>query len=420
MIAELLSVGTELLMGQVVNTDAQFMARQLAPMGINVYHQVTVGDNPARLLEALRVALSRADLVILSGGLGPTGDDLTKNIVAEAFSLPMVRYPDAEEVLKARFARMQREMTPNNLRQADFPAGSMLLENPNGTAQGCIVPGRGAYEGKVAILLPGPPRELFPMFQNEVMPYLEKQSGYRLYSRELRIFGRGESDTEYELRDLIESQTNPTIAPYAKTGEVTYRVSAQCQSDEEGERLCAPVIQEIAKRLGDVVYSTDGTPLPGVCAELLQARELALAIAESCTGGLLSSTLIDIPGSSEYFMEGVIAYSDGAKIRRLNVSNATLRQHGAVSRECAAEMAQGMRRASGADIAISTTGIAGPGGAKEGKPVGLVYVGLCDGETTIVKKLQLTGDRARIREITVLHALDLLRRHILGIAQREM
>lgn len=416
MIAELLSVGTELLMGQVLNTDAQFMAQQLAPMGINVYHQVTVGDNPERLMQAIRTALDRADIVILSGGLGPTGDDLTKHTVAEAFGLPMLRIAEAEQTLRARFAAMQREMTPNNLRQADFPEGSILLNNPNGTAQGCIV----EYNGKTAILLPGPPRELFPMFQREVLPYLQKQSGYRLYSRELRIFGRGESDTEYALRDLIQQQENPTIAPYAKTGEVTYRISARCAQDEEGARLCEPVIQEIVTRLGDVVYSTDGVPLPGVCAQLLEKGNHTLAVAESCTGGLLSSTFIDIPGSSEYFMEGAITYADAAKVKRLLVSPATLRAHGAVSEQCAKEMAQGMRRTSGADYALATTGIAGPGGAKDGKPVGMVFVALADGEETIVKQLQLTGDRARIREITVLHALDVLRRRLSGLPQRGM
>lgn len=415
MIAELLSVGTELLMGQVLNTDAQFMAQQLAPMGINVYHQVTVGDNPERLRQAIQAALGRADIVILSGGLGPTGDDLTKHTVAEAFGLPMLRVPEAEQTLRARFRMMQREMTPNNLRQADFPEGSILLNNPNGTAQGCIV----RHEGKTAILLPGPPRELFPMFQNEVLPYLEKQSGYRLYSRELRIFGRGESDTEYALRDLIQQQDNPTIAPYAKTGEVTYRISARCADEEEGERLCAPIIQKIMDLLGDVVYSTKGVPLPGVCAQLLAKGNHTLAVAESCTGGLLSSTFIDIPGSSDYFMEGAVTYADSAKVKRLGVAPATLRTHGAVSEACAREMAQGMRRTSGADFALATTGIAGPGGAKEGKPVGMAFVALADGEETIIKQLQLHGDRARIREITVLHALDMLRRRLSGLPQRQ-
>lgn len=415
MIAELISVGTELLMGQVLNTDAQFMAQNLAPLGVNVYHQVTVGDNPARLKEAVHTALSRADIVILSGGLGPTGDDLTKETVADAFSLPMERIPQAEDALRARFSAMGREMTPNNFKQADFPRGSIILKNPNGTAPGCIV----EQDGKAAILLPGPPRELFPMFKNEVMPYLEQRSGCRLYSRELRIFGLGESSVEHRLKDLMDAQDNPTIAPYAKTGEVTLRVTARCQNDEEGLQMVTPMIEEIQHRLGDIVYSTEGVPLAGVCAAALEAKSLTLAVAESCTGGLLSSTLVDVPGSSSYFMEGAVTYSDAAKMRRLQVAPATIRKHGAVSMECAQEMAAGMRRTSGADYALSTTGIAGPGGATKEKPVGLVYIALSGPEGIVSRRLQLVGDRARIREVTVLNALDMLRRALLELPQPD-
>ncbi|HWR23549.1 MAG TPA: competence/damage-inducible protein A [Feifaniaceae bacterium] len=415
MIAELISVGTELLMGQVLNTDAQFMAQKLAPLGVNVYRQVTVGDNPERLKDAVRAALSRADVVILSGGLGPTGDDLTKQTVADLFELPMERDAESERKLHERFAALRREMTPNNLKQADFPKGSIILKNPNGTAPGCIVP----KGDKAAILLPGPPSELFPMFEREVMPYLEKRSGWKLYSRELRIFGTGESAVEHRLQDLMDAQDNPTIAPYAKTGEVTLRVTARCATEEEGLKLVQPVIEKIKGRLGDVVYSTEGVTLAGVCAKLLEERSLTLAVAESCTGGLISSTLIDIPGSSAYFMEGAVTYSDAAKMRRLGVSSATLRKYGAVSAECAKEMAMGMRRTSGTDYALATTGIAGPGGATKEKPVGLVYIALSDGKDALVKRLQLTGDRARIREVTVLNALDLLRRSLLGLPQVE-
>ncbi len=415
MIAELISVGTELLMGQVLNTDAQFMAQKLAPMGVNVYHQVTVGDNPERLKDAVRTALSRADVVILSGGLGPTGDDLTKQTVADLFELPMERDAASEQTLRERFLAFRREMTPNNLKQADFPKGSIILKNPNGTAPGCIVP----KGDKAAILLPGPPSELSPMFENEVMPYLEARSGWKLYSRELRIFGMGESTVEHRLQDLMDAQVNPTIAPYAKTGEVTLRVTARCGTEEEGLALVQPLINEIKSRIGDVVYSTEGVTLAGVCAKVLEERNLTLAVAESCTGGLISSTLIDIPGSSTYFMEGAITYSDAAKMRRLGVSSATLRKYGAVSAECAKEMAMGMRKTSGTDYALSTTGIAGPGGATKEKPVGLVYIALSDGKDVIVKRLQLTGNRSRIREVTVLNALDVLRRSLLELPQVE-
>ncbi len=415
MIAELISVGTELLMGQVLNTDAQFMAQKLAPLGVNVYHQVTVGDNPQRLKDAVSTALSRADIVILSGGLGPTGDDLTKQTIADLFQLPMERDPESEQVLRARFAAFRREMTPNNLKQVDFPKGSIILKNANGTAPGCIVP----YGEKAAILLPGPPSELFPMFENEVMPYLEARSGYKLYSRELRIFGMGESAVEHALQDLMDAQDNPTIAPYAKTGETTLRVTARCATEEEGVALVLPVINAIKARIGDVVYSTEGVTLAGTCASLLEERGLTLAVSESCTGGMISSTLVDIPGSSAFFMEGAVTYSDAAKMRRLGVSSTTLRKHGAVSEECAREMAAGMRRTSGVDYALATTGIAGPGGATKEKPVGLVYISLASNQEVIVKKLHLTGNRTRVREVTVLHALDMLRRALLELPQTE-
>ncbi|MDL2235906.1 competence/damage-inducible protein A [Christensenellaceae bacterium OttesenSCG-928-L17] len=415
MIAELISVGTELLMGQVLNTDAQFMAQQLAPAGVNVYHQVTVGDNLARLEESIRLAIARADVVILSGGLGPTGDDLTKNAVANVLGLPMERSAEAEQTLRDRFLRMHREMTPNNLRQADFPRGAMLLANPNGTAQGCIV----EQNEKIVVLLPGPPRELFPMFREAVLPYLQARTGHQLYSRELRIFGMGESSVEHTLRDLFEQQENPTIAPYAKTGEVTLRLSARCRSEEEGRALVEPLIAEITARLGDIVYATDGEPMERVCASLLEKTGATLAAAESCTGGLLSSTLVDVPGSSAYFMEGAITYSDAAKMKRLGVSGAILRQYGAVSRECAREMANGMCRTAGADYALATTGIAGPGGGRADKPVGLVFIALSDGKECVVKQLQLTGDRTRIRELSVLHALDMLRRKLLDLPQLD-
>lgn len=409
MIAELISVGTELLMGQVVNTDAQYMAQQLAPIGIAVYHQVTVGDNPERLRAVLETALARADIAILSGGLGPTGDDLTKKVVAETFGLSMVRYRDAEETLRARFASMHREMTPNNLQQADFPQNSTLLKNPNGTAQGCIVENSGKY----AILLPGPPRELFPMFRDEVIPYLQEKSGQRFYSRELRIFGMGESSVEYALRDLIEGQTNPTIAPYAKTGEVTLRITANCKDDVEGEAMVEPLVNEIVGRLGDIVYSTCGEQLCEVCAKLMEQRNVTVSVAESCTGGLLSSTFVDVPGSSQYFMEGAVTYSDSAKMRRLNVSGQVLKVHGAVSEECAREMAHGMCKTAHTDYALATTGMAGPGGGSAEKPVGLVYIALSDGKEAVVNTLHLSGDRTRIRELTVLHALDMLRRALM-------
>lgn len=408
MIAELICVGTELLMGQVTNTNAQFIAECLAPSGVDLYHQIVVGDNPGRLTEAVKTALARADVVILSGGLGPTDDDLTKETVAEALGLPLTFYPSEWANIEAYFARTNRVPTPNNRKQAMFPPDCIILPNPNGTAPGCVM----ERDGKAAILLPGPPRELRPMFLDYAMPYLLQRSGHRLYSRELRIFGLGESAVTDRIDDLIKGQTNPTIAPYAKTGEVTLRITARCSSEAEGEALVVPMLDAIRARLGDVVYSDRGEPLPRVCHNALIARGETLACAESCTGGLLTSAFVDLPGSSAYLIEGAVTYANEAKMRRLGVAQATLDTFGAVSAECAREMAEGLKREAGTTYALATTGIAGPDGGTPEKPVGTVFVALAAPDETIVKRLKLSGDRARIREVTVLHILDILRRKL--------
>lgn len=408
MIAEILSVGTELLMGQVLNSDAHYIAKSLAPSGIDLYHQTVVGDNPKRLKDAIALAFSRSDVVLFTGGLGPTDDDLTKETVAEAMGFRLEFYEDQWQILKDYFESKNRTIAPNNRKQVLFPRPCRILPNPNGTAPGCIM----EKDGKAAVLLPGPPRELIPMFDHYVMPYLLERSGHRLYSREVRIFGMGESEVAYRLDHLIKNQTNPTIAPYVKTGEVTLRVTARCQNDAEGEALVLPILSEIRSLLGDLVYSDCGEELKEVCHKALLANGQTLSVAESCTGGLLASAFVDQSGSSGYFTEGAITYSNEAKMRRLGVSEKTLREHGAVSEACAREMAEGIRRAAQTDFALSTTGIAGPDGGTPEKPVGLVYVALATKETTLVKELRLWGERARIRHLTVLHALDLLRKYL--------
>lgn len=408
MIAEIVSVGTELLMGQVVNTDAQFIAQRLAPLGFQVFYHTTVGDNVKRLTAVVHQAVERSDVVVFTGGLGPTDDDLTKETVAAALGLTVELIPEEAERLKKHFETRGYVFTPNNLKQASFPKSAIILPNAFGTAPGCIM----TAENKTAILLPGPPRELFPMFQNHVMPYLEKLSGNKLYSRELRIFGKGESTITYELRDIIETQTNPTVAPYVKTGEVSLRVTALCQNEAEGEQLARPMIGEIISRLGDIVYSTVGESLPETCARMLTDDGQTLAIAESCTGGLVASELVAIPGCSKFLLEACVTYSDAAKVSRLGVRQETLDQFGAVSEQCAREMAEGMRKISGADYALATTGYAGPDGGTEENPVGTIYIALARPGETLVKRLSLFGDRARIREIATLHAFDLLRRKL--------
>ncbi len=408
MVAEIVSVGTELLMGQVVNTDAQFIAQRLASLGFQVFYHTTVGDNVKRLTATVHQAVERSDVVVFTGGLGPTDDDLTKETVAAALGLTVEPIPEEVERLKRHFASRGYDFTPNNLKQASFPKNAVILPNAFGTAPGCIM----TAENKTAVLLPGPPRELFPMFQNHAMPYLERISGNKLYTRELRIFGKGESSVAYELRDIIENQTNPTVAPYVKTGEVSLRVTALCQSEKEGVALARPMIDEIVGRLGDIVYSTAGESLPETCARMLTDDKLTLAVAESCTGGMIASEFVAIPGCSSFLIEGVVAYSDDAKTRRLGVSKETLDRFGAVSEPCAREMAEGMLKSSGAAYALATTGFAGPDGGTEQDPVGTVYIALAGAGGTNVKRVQLFGERARIRELASLHAFDLLRRRL--------
>ena len=414
MIAEIVSVGTELLMGQVVNTDAQFIAQRLAPLGYEVYYHITVGDNAKRLTSVVHRAIERSDVVVFTGGLGPTEDDLTKETVAAALGLICEPRPEEVERLAAYFQKLGREMTPNNLKQANFPRDAVILPNENGTAPGCIM----QAEDKMAILLPGPPKELCPMFENYAMPYLEKLSNTKLYSRELRIFGMGESDVTYRIRDIIQSQTNPTVAPYVKMCEVTLRVTAKCADIAEGERLANKMIGKITKALGDVVYSTDGEPLPALCARLLQEQGRTLSVAESCTGGLVAGACVDIPGSSRFFMEGCVTYSNEAKQRRLGVSEETLARYGAVSEACAKEMAEGMRRTAGTDLALATTGVAGPDGGTAEKPVGTVFIALASPEGTEVFHIKLHGSRERIRYGAMLHCFDILRRSLCTCAER--
>lgn len=404
--AEIICVGTELLMGQVLNTNTRYLSQGLAPAGIDLYYQLVVGDNPARLKEAVKTSLSRSDILLLSGGLGPTEDDLTKETVAEAMGLvPLELYPEEWDKIVAYFAKTNRIPSPNNKKQAMFPrTGCTILPNPKGTAPGCIL----EKDGKAAILMPGPPRELIPMFEDYVAPWLAKKSDHRLCSRELRIFGMGEGQVEYTLLPLIDGQTNPTLATYAETGEVKLRITARCNTMEEGEAILAPYIEKVHDLLGDVIYSDEGKTLPRCCHDLLIRQGKTLSCAESCTGGLLSSAFVDLPGSSAYFMEGDVTYAESAKMASLGVKAETLQQYTAVSARCAEEMAEGIRKKARTDFALSTTGYAGP----DGEEVGHVFVALAFAGGTEVRELHLTGDRSRIRQLAVLNGLDILRRKL--------
>ncbi|MCX7921805.1 MAG: competence/damage-inducible protein A [Clostridia bacterium] len=409
--AEILAVGTELLMGQIANTNAQYISGRLSEQGINVYYHSVVGDNPRRLKESLELALKRSDVVIMTGGLGPTQDDLTKETVAEILNRKLILHQESLEKIKAFFQSINRPMTENNIKQAYLPEGSLIIRNDKGTAPGCII----EADGKVVIMLPGPPSEMKPMFEHTVIPYFSEKSDYKIESKYLRIFGVGESAMEEQLIDMIEKQVNPTIAPYAKEGEVTLRVTARCGKQENAAELIEPVVREITNRLGNAVYSTDNKNLEEVAGELLINHNISIALAESCTGGLVTSKLTNIPGISKVLNRTVVSYSNEAKIESLNVSPDTLQKHGAVSKETAEEMAIGTREAARTDIGVSITGIAGPEGGTEEKPVGLVYIALADKNGVCSKELRLWGDRSRIRNTTSLFVFDMIRRYVLKL-----
>lgn len=407
--AELLSIGTELLLGDILNTNAQYIARRLADNGIFVYYQTVVGDNPERMKKSLEIAFSRADLVITTGGLGPTKDDLTKKIAAEFFDRKMVMNKPAMEKIEAYFNKSNRPMTENNRRQAYFPEDSIIVPNPNGTAPGCIIDdGR-----RILVMMPGPPREMRPMLEEQILPYLSKYQHGVLVSKVLRVIGLGESMMEDKIKDLMDAQTNPTIAPYAKDGEAILRITAKAKDEEEAKKLIIPVENAITKRLGDNIYAAGETSLEEVVVKMLIEKKFTLAAAESCTGGLLCSRLVRVPGVSSVLKEGAVTYSNDAKMRRLNVRFDTLNKFGAVSAETAAEMAEGIAKTAKCDIGLSVTGIAGPDGGTEDKPVGLVYVGLYINGKVQTRKFNFPGNRQNVQNRTVMSALDWLRRELL-------
>ncbi len=411
MICELISVGTELLLGNIVNTNAQFLAEKCALLGLSLYHQVTVGDNRGRLSEAIRTAIKRSDIVILIGGLGPTEDDLTKEVCAEVMGFPLVEDPHTRARLVEFFKNsIYKTISDNNWKQALVPDGAKVLDNDNGTAPGLIL----EKYGKSAILLPGPPNELIPLFMEQVYPYLQRLRPEMICSQMVKICGIGESQVEDKLLDLIDKQTNPTIATYAKTGEVHLRVTAKAGSAEEADKLIKPVVKEIRKRFGDSVYSTkEDETLEMAVVKLLKKLELTVTTAESCTGGMLAARLVNVPGVSDVFREGFITYANKAKRKILDVSKGTLKKYGAVSEQTAKEMATGGVFATDADVCIAITGLAGPDGGTEEKPVGLVYIACYLKDRVRVEKYQFKGDRNKIREQSVVKALDLLRRSIL-------
>ncbi|NLW02506.1 MAG: competence/damage-inducible protein A [Clostridiaceae bacterium] len=409
--AEIIAVGTELLMGQIANTNAQYLSARLADLGINVYFHSVVGDNPGRLRACLKQALERSDIVITTGGLGPTKDDLTKETIAGALGLPLVLHQESLDYIRDFFERLSRRMCENNVKQAYLPAGCMVIPNRNGTAPGCII----EREKKTVVMLPGPPKELIPMFEDMVFPYFEGKTHQIIGSRMLKVFGIGESEMETRIMDLVERQSNPTIAPYADMGEISLRVTARGHDRDEIESLIAPVVEKIRERLHPHVYSDAGETMEEVVLKLLAERGWMLSTAESCTGGMLASRLISIPGASRVFDRGFVTYSNESKIQELGVNRETLDTCGAVSRETAEEMAKGLAERTRTTAALAITGIAGPDGGTPEKPVGLVYVAAFLNRRMESLKLNLRGDRQRIRSVSCLHALDLLRKMLFGM-----
>lgn len=406
--AELIAVGTEILLGDIVNTDAQLISQGLSELGINVFYQTVVGDNPARLRHVVETARDRADIIITTGGLGPTLDDLTKETLAAVFGKKLALHQPSLDRIKDFFQTIGREMTPNNEKQAWLPEGCTVFVNEWGTAPGCAFE---AY-GKHVLMLPGPPRECNPMWKECAMPYLYKLAGGCIVSRNIRVFGLGESNMEAILHDMMAESKNPTIAPYAKTSECFARVTAKADTPEQCETLLEPVVEKICGLLGEDVYGVDVDSLEQVVGDGLRQRGLTLAVAESCTGGLLSKRITDIPGCSDYYLGGVCSYANSVKMNVLGVKKETLDAVGAVSPEVAEQMAEGVARALGADIGVGTTGIAGPGGGTDDKPVGLVYISVWYKGQHFTRKMQSMNGRDRIRMQAASTALDLIRRNV--------
>lgn len=411
MVVELISVGTELLMGNIVNSNARFLAEKCAMLGFDLYYQVTVGDNYGRMKAVIQTALERSDLILLTGGLGPTEDDLTKEACAQVMGMDLVEDAPTRKHLERFFANhIYRDIPENNWKMARVPRGATVLTNHNGMAPGLILKGK----GKTAILLPGPPGELYPLFNEQVVPWLQRRQNAVLVSKMVKLCGYGESQVEDKVADLIDSQDNPTIATYAKTGEVHLRLTAKGRDQEEAERLIRPVLEEILGRFKESVYTTEEqVSLEMAVVDLLRRNELTISTAESCTGGMVSARLVNVSGASEVFMEGLATYSNEAKERLLGVRGATLSQYGAVSKETAMEMAAGGASMSGTHVCVSITGLAGPGGETDRKPVGLVYMACSLKGRLTCREYHFKGNRETIREQSTMKALDLVRLCIL-------
>ena len=411
--AELLAVGTELLLGNIANTNAQVLSESLSALGVNVFWHTVVGDNPERLREALDIARRRCDIIITTGGLGPTYDDLTKQTICAAFGKPLVLHPDILEDIRAFYeSSLHTPMPENNTQQAELPEGCVVFDNPVGTAPGCAFEADGVH----VLMLPGPPHEMETMLRRHAEPYLRKLSREVIVSRDIMTFGMGESSIDQLLHDKMAHMTNPTLATYAKPSEVRLRATAKAAAEEEAQAMLNPVWEMVRETLGDIVYGVDISGLAECCHAHLLRRNMTLATAESCTGGLVAEKLTALPGASAVYRGGVVSYWTSVKAEVLRVPQDILDAYGPVSEACARAMAEGVRRITGADLGVSVTGAAGPDPDERGVSVGIVYIGLAAPEGTFCRALDLGRRRRdRIQGLAANHALDVVRRYLQGL-----
>lgn len=403
--AAILSVGTELLFGQIVNTNSAYLSQQLNLLGFDVMYHFTVGDNPIRLEEIIKTGFNDCDLIITTGGLGPTQDDLTKEVVCKALNDEMVTDKRTLEWLEGYFIKNRRVMTENNRKQANMPSRAIIFDNDAGTAPGFAL----EEKDKVIICLPGPPREMTRMFQLKALPYLENRTKEIIYYRMIRTFGIGESQLETDLLELIDNQTDPTLATYAKEGECSLRIASKRKTQVEAEVAVNEMIEKIMPIIGNYIYSLDDENLVDVVGNMLMKNDISISCAESCTGGMFAEAITGIPGISRVFDRGLITYSNRAKMEELGVKESTLEKYGAVSEETAVEMAEGLRNVSKSRLCISVTGVAGPDGGTPDKPVGLVYIcAILDGKK-VSKEIRMRNvNRKWNRNYSVLSMLNII------------
>ena len=402
MVVELISVGTELLLGMITNTNAQYLSKQCSKLGFDLYHQTVVGDNWQRIGEVVKAALERSDIILVTGGLGPTQDDITKEAIAKELNLELVVDEPSREMIENYFSTRGIKPTENNWKQALIPIGSEAIINDNGTAPGIMIP----VDNKKIFLMPGPPNEMQSMFENKIVDYLQAEQEDVFYSKMIKICGVGESKVATVIEDLIDSQTNPTIAMYAKPGEVSVRVMSKASDKKLAKKIATPIVKEISKRFKSNVFTKhENVELEGAVVALLHENDYTIAIAESCTGGMLTSRLVNVPGVSKILLRSSVTYTNESKQSMLDVKKKTLKKYGEVSKEVAEEMAVGARKGADSDVSVAITGIAGPGGETAEKPVGLVYI-TCNVKGVLsTKEYHFQGDRNRIREHTTINAL---------------